>query len=51
MPDSTPPPMRTAEAWRTVRDALNSWSKTARLCLICCAMNVPVDILAWLIRR
>jgi len=42
----SPPPDR-----RAVRSALDSWSRTARLCLIYLTMNVPVDVLAWLIKH
>lgn len=37
--------------WPTVRSALTSWSRTIRLCLICLSLNVPVDVLVWLLRR
>jgi hypothetical protein len=40
-----------AERWRTVQYALESWSRTVRLCLIFLTMNVPVGVLAWLIRH
>lgn len=39
------------EKWRTVRFALDNWSRTARLCVIFLTLNVPVEILMWLIRH
>lgn len=39
------------EKWRTVRFALDSWNRTARMCVIYLALNVPVEILAWLLRH
>lgn len=44
-------PPGAAERWQTVRFALESWSRTARLCLIYLVMSVPADVLVWLIRR
>jgi hypothetical protein len=39
-----------AEKWKTVTAALESWSKTARLCLILFVLQVPFDgWLAWLL--
>jgi hypothetical protein len=49
MPDPRPPP--DLSKWGTVGTALDSWSRTARLCLIYLTLNVPVDVLAWLIRH
>lgn len=46
--DSRAPP---GEGERAIRSALDSWSRTARLCLIYLTANVPVDVLVWLIRR
>jgi hypothetical protein len=49
-----PPDYRGAdgdEKWRTVRSALDSWDRTARMCVIYLTLNVPVEILAWLIRH
>jgi hypothetical protein len=40
-----------AEKWRTVRSALDSWGRTTRLCVICLTVNVPVDMLIWLIKH
>ncbi len=37
--------------WRTVQFALDSWSRTARLCLIYLTMNAPVGVLAMMIKR
>jgi len=51
MPDPQPPPDLVPEKWRTIRAALDSWSGTARLCLIYLTMNVPVDFLAWMIKH
>ncbi len=39
------------EKWRTVRSALDSWNRTARMCVIYLTLNVPVEILAWLIKH
>jgi len=39
------------EKWRTVRSALDSWDRTARMCVIYLTLNVPVEILAWLIKH
>lgn len=44
--------MRAVEQkWQTIRFALESWSRTARLCVIMLVMSVPVDTLAWLVLR
>jgi hypothetical protein len=37
--------------WRTVQSALDSWSRTVRLCFIYLTMNVPIGVLAWLIKH
>lgn len=37
--------------WRTVRHALGSWSRTARLCLIFLTFSLPAELLALLIMR
>ncbi len=37
--------------WQTVRYALDSWSRTVRLCLIVLAMQAPVTVLIWLIKH
>ena len=51
MPIPRSPPSAN-EKWQTVRSALDSWSRTLRLCLICLFLNVPVDVLVvWLLRR
>lgn len=34
-----------------VRSALDSWPRTARLCVIYLTVNVPLDVLAWLVKR
>jgi len=39
------------QRWQTIRFALESWARTARLCVIMLVTSVPVDILAWLIQR
>jgi hypothetical protein len=39
------------QRWQTIRFALESWAKTARLCVIVLVMSVPVDALAWLALR
>jgi hypothetical protein len=36
---------------QVVRSALDSWTRTARLCVIYLTVNVPLDVLAWLIRH
>jgi hypothetical protein len=41
----------TAEKWRVIRSALDSWSRTTRLCVIYLTINVPVDILIWLVKH
>lgn len=48
MPDPRSPPR---EKWGTVGAALDSWSRTARLCLIYLTMNVPMGVFALLIRH
>ena len=30
--------------WATIRDALSSWGKTVRLCLLCVALEAPALI-------
>lgn len=37
-----------AEKWKTISGAIESWRKTARLCLVLFVMQVPVDGLVWL---
>jgi hypothetical protein len=39
------------QRWQTIRFALESWDRTARLCVITLVMSVPVDTLAWLLHR
>lgn len=39
------------ERWRTIRYALGSWSRTARLCLIVLVTSVPPGVLIWLMTR
>jgi hypothetical protein len=39
------------QRWQTIRFALESWARTARLCVIVLVISVPVDTLAWLIHR
>lgn len=48
MPDDPRAPPGTAK-WQTVRSALDSWDRTARLCVICLAADIPVGLLAWLV--
>jgi hypothetical protein len=48
MPDGPRAPPD-AVKWQTIRSALDSWDRTTRLCVICLAVNVPVDLLARLI--
>jgi hypothetical protein len=50
MPDDPRAPPE-AEKWRMVRSALDNWGRTTRLCVIYLTVNVPVDVLVWLIRR
>jgi hypothetical protein len=48
VPRSPPDP----ERWQTVRSALDSWSRTARLCLIYLTMNAPMGgVLVLLIKH
>jgi hypothetical protein len=42
-------PERGGRQQNPVRSALDSWSRTARLCLIYLAMGIPGAALAWLI--
>jgi hypothetical protein len=54
MPDESraPPDDRGAtEKWRVIRSALDSWGRTTRLCVIYLTINVPVDILIWLVKH
>jgi hypothetical protein len=51
MANPRPPPDQGTGKWQTVRVALDSWPGTARLCVIYLTMNVPVDVLAWLIKH
>ncbi|MEA2203120.1 MAG: hypothetical protein QOI89_3886 [Solirubrobacteraceae bacterium] len=37
--------------WRVVRSALQSWSRTTRLCVIILIAGVPMDALTWTILR
>ena len=39
------------QRWQTIRFAMESWARTARLCVIVLVMSVPVDALAWLALR
>ena len=50
MPNETRAPPG-GDKQRTVRSALQSWDRTARLCVIYLTMNVPLDVLAWLVRH
>jgi hypothetical protein len=50
MPDDRGPP-EVADKWRVVQSAIDDWGRTTRLCLIYLAVNVPVDILVWLLRH
>jgi hypothetical protein len=39
-----------AEKWKTITAAIESWDKTARLCLVLFVLQVPFDCwLAWLL--
>jgi hypothetical protein len=54
MPDESraPPDDRgVAEKWRVIRSALDDWGRTTRLCVIYLTINVPVDILIWLVKH
>jgi hypothetical protein len=52
MPDPRPPPCPDQDRWVTVvRAALDSWSRTVRLCVIYLTMNVPMGVFALLIRH
>ena len=37
--------------WSTIREALDNWPKTARLCVIVTLTRVPAPILIWLAFR
>jgi hypothetical protein len=50
MADDRGPPA-SVEKWREVRSALDNWGRTTRLCLIYLTINVPVDVLVWLVRH
>jgi hypothetical protein len=50
MADDRGPPA-SVEKWRVVRSALDNWGRTTRLCLIYLTINVPVDVLVWLVRH
>jgi hypothetical protein len=39
------------QRWQTIRFALESWARTARLCVITLVMSVPAEILAWLLHH
>src|SRR5215469_9978029 len=39
------------QRWQTIRFALDSWARTALLCVITLVTSVPVGLLAWLIHR
>jgi hypothetical protein len=41
----------TGPKWQTIRFALESWARTARLCVVMFVMSAPVDTLAWLVLR
>lgn len=41
-----------AEKWKTITAAIESWGKTARLCLVLLVLQMPFDgWLAWLLLR
>lgn len=41
-----------AEKWKTIAAAIESWDKTRRLCLVLLVLQVPFDgWLAWLLLR
>jgi hypothetical protein len=37
--------------WAVVQDAIGSWRKTIRFCLICTAIGTPPDFATWLLVR
>ena len=37
--------------WATVREALDDWPKTVRLCVIVAVTRVPAPVLFWLVLR
>jgi hypothetical protein len=39
------------QRWQTIRFALESWARTARLCVIMLVMSAPVDTIIWLVLR
>jgi hypothetical protein len=49
MPDDRAPPE--VGKWQVIRSALDNWGRTTRLCVIYLTVNVPVDILVWLVRH
>lgn len=51
--DSRVPPDADIDKWRVVSSALESWSRTARLCVICLVMSVPLvcTIIIWVAIR
>ena len=53
MSDDTrgPPGAESAEKGGVIRFALDNWGRTTRLCVIYLTVNVPVDILIWLIKH
>jgi hypothetical protein len=40
-----------AERWQTIRQAMNSWGPTIRLCMILFVVQIPLDIgtVVWLV--
>ncbi|MCW2901978.1 MAG: hypothetical protein JWO67_4243 [Streptosporangiaceae bacterium] len=45
------PDLANDHRWRTVRHALGSWSRTARLCLILLTLSLPTELLVLTIAR
>lgn len=37
--------------WTTIREAMDDWSKTIRLCVIVTVTRVPAPVLLWLVLR
>lgn len=43
------PELSGREKWLIVRAALDSWNRTARLCVIVLIANVPLDVIVWIV--
>jgi hypothetical protein len=45
------PPLLLIDRWPIVQSALESWSRTIRLCLILLVIGVPIDTATWMVLR